>query len=796
MEYTGQGKKKILVIAEAPGKLEDEKGIQLIGKSGQFFRNILEEYNIDLDRDCWKTNAVNCRPPKNRTPTNKEINACKPYLQQCIKELEPEKIIVLGKIALQALIGHKESVTSIEKWVGWKIPDQEFECWIFPTYHPAYVMRKMGEEKNIVLNEMFRHHLSISVREFFPFEKEKINIDTITNEEGAIIFLQSLKPYNNFITIDFETTGLRPFEGHKILCIGVGHGEYEQEKSTAFPIFYKNREFMRELRKVLQNPNIKKVAHNIKFENIWVKEILGYDIKPWALDTMLATHIMDNRTGITGLKFQTYVNFGVSDYNNKVEKCINADSSGFNKMDKLPVKDLLTYCAMDALFTHKLSYNQIVKKTPADLFRNGTLELGRMEMNGICINHDYYTAQQHHLDKRMNRELDKIQNSKEGKLWFEKKKKKLNPNSHVQLKELLFDILDYTSSKRTAKGNESTNNESLEEINTPFTNMILRYKKLDKIQSTYLKNFISKSYNGRLHPSFNLNTARSYRSSSSDPNFQNIPIRDEEAQRITRAGIIPSPGNQLLEVDYSGIEVCISACYHKDPAMIEYIKNPDSDMHRDMAAEIFIMDKKDISKHLRYLAKNNFVFPQFYGDYYGNCAQNIWKKIGVDIKEHLKSEDIRNYPKFEKHMKDIENRFWEDKFPIYTEWKERTWEDYQKNGYIEFLTGFRCTDVMNKKEALNRQIQGTAFHCLLYSLINIGYYLQLKKFDTKMVGQIHDSILFDLVPDELEPVKKIIRKISCEEIREDWDWIIVPLNIDAKISAIDGNWSEMEDTNI
>ena len=155
MHPTGKGKESILIIAEAPGQKEDEKGIQLIGQSGQLFRNILKEFDIDLDEDCWKTNAVICRPPKNRKPTNSEINNCRLNLFKTIEEYKPYKIITLGEIALQSLIGHRTSITGITKWTGHCIPDQDTQCWIFPTFHPAYILR---DKDNRPLKNKFREH--------------------------------------------------------------------------------------------------------------------------------------------------------------------------------------------------------------------------------------------------------------------------------------------------------------------------------------------------------------------------------------------------------------------------------------------------------------------------------------------------------------------------------------------------------------------------------------------------------------------------------------------------------------
>ena len=138
---------------------------------------------------------------------------------------------------------------------------------------------------------------------------------------------------------------------------------------------------------------------------------------------------------------------------------------------------------------------------------------------------------------------------------------------------------------------------------------------------------------GILHPQFNLHNVISYRSSSDSPNFQNMPKRDKEIMKIVRSAIYPRRGNMLMEVDFSGLEVSIAACYHKDPVMMKYLTSDHSDMHGDMAQQIFLIKdfNRDLPEHknLRQAAKNGFVFPQFYGDYYKNNAIGLCQWVSL-----------------------------------------------------------------------------------------------------------------------------------------------------------------------
>ena len=187
---------------------------------------------------------------------------------------------------------------------------------------------------------------------------------------------------------------------------------------------------------------------------------------------------------------------------------------------------------------------------------------------------------------------------------------------------------------------------------------------------------------------------------------------------LTRKAIFPKPGHQLLEIDYSGVEVRLGECYHHDPVMRKYIEDPTSDMHGDMACQIFMLDKLDKSipsnKMMRQAAKNGFVFPQFYGDYYVNCAENIackWCELskgkwgegegieynGKHISDHLIVNGINSFARFVDHIKAIEDDFWNRRFKVYNRWKDKWWEAYQKNGFVNMYTGFRCSGIMRKK---------------------------------------------------------------------------------------------------
>ena len=446
------------------------------------------------------------------------------------------------------------------------------------------------------------------------------------------------------------------------------------------------------------------------------------------------------------------------------------------------------------------------------LLHDGTLALERAERTGIRVDVEYLGQAYVDLTREMGQLDYDFKESKFYANWAKSQDKEPNPNSTVQLSNYLYNVLKRKPLKLSEKtGRGSTDKESLTYLNIPELDMILRIKKLKKIRD-YIEGFQREQENGRLHPSFNLHLVRTFRSSSDRPNFQNIPKRDKEAMKITRSALYPSRGNQLLEADFGALEVCIAACYHKDPTMIKYLKTG-YDLHGDMTAQLFKL--KDFDKHkdqhayLRAATKNGFVFPQFYGDYFRNCAESMactWGELpttgkwrsgqgvsvaaGTSLADHFLSVGIRDLAAFTNHVEEIEKDFWGNRFSVYAKWKERHWHQYQKTGYVDLLTGFRCQGIMGKNDAINYPIQGAAFHCLLWSFIELDKMLYKTKWRTRIIGQIHDAVVFDVYPPELPMLVQHIKRITTVDLPKAWTWINVPLTVDFEICDVDVSWAE------
>ncbi len=440
------------------------------------------------------------------------------------------------------------------------------------------------------------------------------------------------------------------------------------------------------------------------------------------------------------------------------------------------------------------------------LLHDGAIALAQVEANGIRIDLLLLQSTKEKLKSNIRNLRAELEADPIWEGWHKRFGTKSSLTSRDQLSDVLHVQLNYEIEDTTESGRPSTDEAALQKFDNPFVDKLVRMLKYEKALGTFLKGIEKEVVGDRLHPFFNLHTVRTYRGSSDSPNFQNFPVRDKEIAELIRRMFIASPKSVLVENDFKGIEVSCSACYHKDENFISYITTPGKDMHRDMAAQIYCLEPGQVSKDARYGAKNKFVFPQFYGDYYIACAKSLWEWIdkgklkredGISLKQHLvghgitelgdfdpdKDEGGRPQPgTFQHHLKEVENDFWNKRFRGYGQWRKDWYAAYLEKGYFDLLSGFRIYGNFSRNQTTNYPVQGSAFHCLLWTLIQVNKALHRYKMKSKVVGQIHDSLIGDVREDELKDYLELVEHTVSVRLRKHYPWLIVPMEVEVEIS--------------
>lgn len=368
MKVSGEGRRKIFVLGEAPGKQEDTKGSQFLDRPSQYLKRLLRKQGIDLDKDCWKHYAVPCLPTdekgKIRKPTDNEIAYCRPSVIKEIQKRKPTNIVLIGPTALKSFLGErwKKDLGGIDKWRGWAIPDKDFQAWVLPIYSPAHILRLA--KKQPVAETIFEQDIRLigdAIDRQFPIlpDADKFCEILRTKEAVSQYLVDVLRYKPNGLAFDYESSGLKPHKrGHRIatvsMCWQAGKAVAWEWKNTDIPLF----------KRIMENPNIGKIAANMKMEDHWTAVRGRCEVKGWLWDTMQAAHVLDNRKGITSLKFDVYKRFGVTDYSSPIDSYLTSNSkefgaNAFNRVFEAPMGELLLYNCKDGFYTFHLAKEQM-----------------------------------------------------------------------------------------------------------------------------------------------------------------------------------------------------------------------------------------------------------------------------------------------------------------------------------------------------------------------------------------------------------------------------------------------------
>lgn len=463
------------------------------------------------------------------------------------------------------------------------------------------------------------------------------------------------------------------------------------------------------------------------------------------------------------------------------------------------------------------------------LMTAGACAAARMHGRGMPIDIDYCRAAQKELWDKMEVIQEEAWKGEGGKEWRKRYGDEASLSNDNQLRPIVCDVLklQLPADALTKGGKVSMKADVLEDLDHPLIDQVLEYRKFEKAAGTFLTGLIREEVDGKIHPFFHVcgfeggeNTVVTYRTSSSDPNFQNQPIRDPVIGKIIRSSFRAPPGWCFVEVDYSGIEVHAAAWYHKDPTMLEFLRTG-HDMHKDFTRDCFILTEEDYAnvlpkpKEARNVVKNQFTFAEFYGSYWPSVAAGLWKmmrrrklllKGGRTFEAHLACKGITGLgaPKYDargrmgspargtfcKHIQEVEDALWNKYFPKYAQWRKDWVADYRRTGGFSTLTGFRHEGAFRRNEVINTPIQGTACHCKLRGLIGLTDTVCKRKIRGFPNAEIHDSLISLVPEEEVQDYLGICHDEMVTKVKKAWPFIITPISIEADVSPAGGTWYE------
>lgn len=609
------------------------------------------------------------------------------------------------------------------------------------------------------------------------------------------------------ICVDTETTGLSIHDA-QLFGVSLAWREGKKLKSAYIPLAgdeaalnadYADAEMPAELlpllKNFLENKKIAKIGQNIKFD-LQVLRHAGIHVANYADDTMLMSYLLNPNVRRHNMDDMAEDHLG---YKTVTFSELVGKGKSALPISAVPLAKLAHYACEDAEVTLALRdavFPKVKKAELADIYRDIDLPLAKviaeMEYDGVSIDLPYLAELARDYKKKISAAEKKI---------YELAGEEFNIASTKQLQVVLFEKLKIESSRKTEKGAMSTDQGVLEELKDahPIMHHILDYRLYSKLLSTYaeaLPTYVSKA-TGRVHTSLSQVTAATGRLSSIDPNLQNIPVKGEEGSRL-RAAFIAAKGKKLLSLDYSQIELRILAHYCEDKNLVAAYKN-DEDIHDRAAYMLFCSrfdekngnfdgESRDVVFDVDHaVLKKMKAVPHFsdlrsqakvlnFSIVYGVTEFGLSRNLGIsraDAKE-LMANYFAAFPGIKKYM-------------------QEAIDSARSKGYSENLFGRRRTigDLKNpnrfvregaERLAINTPVQGTAADLIKKAMITIQEKIHKEKLESRMVLQIHDELLFEVVPGE----EKALETMARHEMEN-----IVKLRVPLKASGAFGrNWNE------
>ncbi|MEG9546429.1 DNA polymerase I [Mannheimia sp. HC-2023] len=642
----------------------------------------------------------------------------------------------------------------------------EFKRWLNEVNNNANPVTQTSAEK---VPNNYQATQAVKNEENFaaPIAIDRSKYETVDTEAKLAAWIEKLTSAN-IIAVDTETDSLDSMsanlvgisfalENGEACYIPLGHkqkalpqqadmfGDDEAETEIADELVKNQLNLtacLTQLKPILENSAIKKIGQNIKYD-LTIFANYGIELQAVEFDTMIESYTL-NSTGRHNMDDLAYRYLG-----HKTIPFEELAGKGKNQLtfDKIEIAKAAEYAAEDADVTMKLHQVlwQKLSQEPelVKLFNEIEMPLvsvlSRVERNGVLIDQKKLLTQSAEIEKRLS-EVEQLVHTEAGQVF--------NLASTKQLQEILFDKLGLPVLKKTPKGAPSTNEEVLDELAQQghlVPKLLMEHRGLSKLKSTYTDKLpqLINAKTGRVHTSYNQAVTATGRLSSSDPNLQNIPIRNEEGRRIRQA-FVAREGYKIVAADYSQIELRIMAHLANDEGMIKAFAEG-KDIHRATAAEIFGVALDEVTSEQRRSAKAiNF------GLIYGMSSFGLSNQLGIGRAEAQKYMELyfQRYPAVQQFMTDIR-------------------EVAAEKGYVETLFGRRLylPDIKSsnailrkaaERVAINAPMQGTAADIIKVAMIGIDKAIHGDD-EIKMIMQVHDELVFEVKADKIEHYSQLIK---------------------------------------
>ena len=816
MEPTGAVAPDIYLLGTGPNHEEDAKGDHWSGAGGSM---ILSKFSRPMRRNMRFGHLTQCVPPQSTDGKTDlkidvvEMECCRPRVIADIEESRPIVIVGVGDIPIRWITGLGGNKASALTLRGRLMPVKvgRHICWFYSIMWPNFINRKqnygkseyeLALEHDVAWIEEAINRNQLELAEDYycagPYDE---GIELITGQEAGD--MQRLERALADLadepksSLDIETNALRVYqpESPKIWTAAVGTFERTVAFAIDHPDGWGSESRMGKVRDLFGEYMLysgEKTCHNLAFEMEWLAHLYWEKLlrlTEWN-DSMSMAHTFDERPGTKGLDMQTLLNFGFL-----LKSQSRVDVSRPKWIEEFPIREVLRYNGMDTKWSDRLrdTYQERFERDPdprqlQEHERKVRLAptLVLTEARGIPVDLDFAARYQAEIQAKVKALDEQIRRQLVIKT-YEARYGTFSPSNDDHVLKLMRDILqrpEIKSEDRDGNVRWSTDEEALSAMpkaEVPIAPMLLERRGLQKLDSTYMGPLVTGkmlSADGLIHCKYSSMTAVTGRLAADDPAVQNWPVR--KFKKI-REAIAAERRMWMLAADYGQIEFRVMGMASEDRNLVKYcwtgydvhgywagrMVDEYPEIKDQIVAEFGIDWDEKGAKTLRQESKNGWVFPMFFGSSTKSCADRL--QLPLDVAEKLAAE------------------FW-DEFPGMKRWQEKLLKGYERNLYVETLTGRRRSGPMTKNQIINAPIQGTAFD-IVGGGMNAISELAMETDDIELQTslQIHDDLSSFISDASLESKMLIIGTEMC---RHRFDWINVPLVVEMKVGQ---NWAALEE---